>query len=61
MGRTSLAASFDSEGQEAACRVAVRTGRLRSLDERCGYTRCGPFGAYAEDPNSVFMHKVARP
>jgi putative acetyltransferase len=24
---------------------------------RCGYAVGGPFGDYAEDPNSVFMHK----
>jgi putative acetyltransferase len=27
------------------------------LYERSGYTRCGPFGAYAADPLSVFMEK----
>lgn len=29
------------------------------LYERSGYARRGPFGAYAEDPLSVFMHKPA--
>jgi putative acetyltransferase len=24
---------------------------------RCGYERCGPFGAYTDDPLSVFMQK----
>ena len=27
----------------------------RRLYERFGFTRCGPFGSYVEDPNSVFM------
>jgi putative acetyltransferase len=28
------------------------------LYARCGYQRCGPFGAYADDPLSVFMQKT---
>lgn len=39
----------------------LETGYLQheaiGLYERLGYRRCGPFGDYAEDPNSVFMHK----
>ncbi len=27
------------------------------LYARCGYERCGPFGAYTNDPLSVFMQK----
>jgi putative acetyltransferase len=27
------------------------------LYARCGFERCGPFGAYADDPLSVFMQK----
>lgn len=27
------------------------------LYERCGFTRCGPFGAYRNDPLSVFMER----
>ena len=27
------------------------------LYERAGFQRCGPFGAYRDDPLSVFMHK----
>ena len=27
------------------------------LYERCGYSRCEPFGDYQPDPFSVFMHK----
>jgi putative acetyltransferase len=28
------------------------------LYARCGYARCGPFGAYTDDPLSVFMQKT---
>lgn len=28
------------------------------LYERLGYPRCGPFGAYPDDPLSVFMEKT---
>ena len=28
-----------------------------ALYARCGYARCGPFGAYRDDPLSVFMYK----
>lgn len=28
------------------------------LYERCGFERCGPYGAYADDPLSVFMRKT---
>jgi len=28
------------------------------LYARCGYSRCGPFGGYADDPLSVFMEKT---
>ena len=42
-------------------RFTLETGHLQrealTLYERAGYTRCGPFGDYVEDPNSVFMHK----
>src|ERR1700739_4281798 len=29
----------------------------RAVYARCGYTRCGPYGGYADDPLSVFMQK----
>ncbi len=39
----------------------LETGYLQhaaiALYERFGYARRGPFGGYAEDPNSVYMHK----
>lgn len=42
-------------------RLSLETGAMASfapahtLYESAGFTRCGPFGDYAEDPNSVFM------
>jgi putative acetyltransferase len=42
-------------------RLSLETGSMeafqpaRSLYERFGFTACGPFGQYREDPNSVFM------
>jgi putative acetyltransferase len=42
-------------------RFTLETGVLQpealALYERAGYARCEPFGDYALDPNSVFMHK----
>jgi putative acetyltransferase len=40
---------------------ALETGYLQpeaiGLYQKCGYSLCGPFGNYKEDPNSVFMRK----
>ena len=42
-------------------RLSLETGAMeafrpaQSLYESFGFTRCGPFGDYVEDPNSVFM------
>lgn len=44
-------------------RLSLETGAMASftpahtLYESVGFERCGPFGDYAEDPNSVFMTK----
>jgi putative acetyltransferase len=42
-------------------RFALETGYLQPeairLYKKCGYSVCGPFGNYKEDPNSVFMCK----
>ncbi len=53
---------LESEARARGCsRFALETGYLQpeaiSLYLRCGYVRCGPFGDYIEDPNSVFMQK----
>lgn len=57
-----LLALLEGEATARGCRrFALETGYLQpeaiALYERCGYRRCGPFGAYADDPNSVFMAK----
>jgi putative acetyltransferase len=49
-----------ARGREIA-RLCLETGAqndfapARSLYSRFGFTECGPFGTYTEDPNSVFM------
>jgi putative acetyltransferase len=47
--------------QRGYSEFALETGYLQpgaiALYTRCGYEHCGPFGGYAEDPNSVFMRK----
>jgi putative acetyltransferase len=45
-------------------RLSLETGSMvqfepaQSLYKSFGFTFCGPFGGYVEDPNSVFMTKV---
>lgn len=58
-----LIALLESEAGARGCRqLMLETGPLQleaiALYERCGYRRRGPFGAYPDDPNSVFMHKL---
>lgn len=53
---------LETQAQGRGCSAfALETGYLQpeaiSLYARCGYQRCGPFGDYTEDPNSVFMQK----
>lgn len=55
---------LEAQAQDKGCsQFALETGYLQpeaiALYERCGYELCGPFGDYAEDPNSVFMRKNA--
>lgn len=57
-----LLARLEAEAQaRGVSEFTLETGYLQhdaiGLYERLGYRRCGPFGDYAEDPNSVFMHK----
>lgn len=48
-------------GRRGYTRLSLETGAqaaflpARTLYARFGFTECGPFGAYREDPNSVFM------
>ena len=55
---------LESQASAAGLRVfKLETGNKQleaiELYSRSGYVRCGPFGDYAEDPNSVFMSKDA--
>jgi putative acetyltransferase len=46
------------------CRLSLETGSMeyfepaRRLYAKFGFTGCGPFASYKEDPNSVFMTKA---
>jgi putative acetyltransferase len=48
-------------------RLSLETGSMPAfmpahrLYESAGFTRTGPFGAYVEDPNSIFMTLVLAP
>lgn len=61
-GKQLLAFLEQSALAKGCTRFALETGYLQpeaiSLYERSGYVRCGPFGSYQEDPNSIFMRKT---
>jgi putative acetyltransferase len=48
-------------------RLSLETGAMpefepaRQLYARAGFTFCGPFGDYVDDPNSVFMERETGP
>jgi putative acetyltransferase len=53
---------LEAQAQAQGCaQFKLETGCLQlpalALYARCGYVRCGPFGAYAKDATSVFMCK----
>ena len=50
-------AAFARGCRRFALETGYRQAEAIALYERCGYRRCGPFGTYTEDPNSVFMLK----
>jgi len=56
-----LAHVLDEARRRGYARVSLETGSMtafapaRTLYERFGFTYCGPFGDYVEDPHSVFM------
>jgi putative acetyltransferase len=57
-------ALLEAQARERGCRLfRLETGYLQAealaLYARCGYRRRGPFGAYTDDPTSVFMEKPA--
>lgn len=60
-GRALLAHIVDEARRRGYRHLYLETGSApafepaRRLYESVGFSRCGPFGAYAEDPNSVFM------
>ena len=53
-------------GRRGYRRLSLETGSMeafepaRELYARSGFTFCGPFAEYGEDPNSVFMTKELR-
>jgi putative acetyltransferase len=59
-----LAHLLEEAGRRGYRRVSLETGSMeafapaRKLYESFGFTYCGPFGYYVEDPNSVFMTKA---
>jgi putative acetyltransferase len=56
-----LARIFETARGAGLTRLSLETGSwpyfapARALYARHGFTECGPFGEYHEDPNSVFM------
>lgn len=55
---------IDEAGRRGYRRISLETGSMdyfepaRQLYSKFGFTFCGPFGSYREDPNSVFMTKA---
>ena len=60
-GRAILAHIIDVARSRAYDRLSLETGAMQAfkpaqtLYQSFGFTFCGPFGDYVEDPNSVFM------
>jgi putative acetyltransferase len=60
-GRAILAHIIEVARSRSYERLSLETGAMEAfkpaqiLYESFGFTYCGPFGEYAEDPNSVFM------
>ena len=60
-GRAMLAHILQVARERKYERLSLETGSMeafvpaQSLYESVGFERCGPFGDYREDPNSVFM------
>lgn len=63
-GRALLAHLIAEAAARGYQRLSLETGSqagflpAQRLYEQAGFTRCGPFGNYREDPNSVFMTRV---
>jgi putative acetyltransferase len=64
IARAMLAHILDEARRRSYQRVSLETGAMagfapaQRLYESFGFTYCGPFEGYVEDPNSVFMTKV---
>src|SRR5215831_18788623 len=62
-GRAVLAHIIDEAQRRAYERLSLETGAMAAfapahrLYESFGFSFCGPFGDYVDDPNSVFMTK----
>jgi putative acetyltransferase len=60
-GRAILAHIIDVARSRGYRRLSLETGAGRAFEpahrlyESSGFTRCGPFGDYVDDPNAVFM------
>lgn len=60
-GRAILAHMLEAARSRGYERLSLETGTIQAfqpaqrLYQSFGFTYCGPFGEYAEDPNSVFM------
>ena len=59
-----LLSLLESEARSRGCRTFMLETGFRqteaiALYEQFGYKRCGPFGDYSQDPDSVFMVKYA--
>lgn len=60
-GRAILAHILQEARARGYSRLSLETGAMEAflpaqrLYESVGFTYCGPFGEYSEDPNSVFM------
>ncbi len=60
-GRALLTTILDAARSRGHRRLSLETGSQPAFDPAhrlyagFGFARCGPFGDYAEDPNSVFM------
>jgi putative acetyltransferase len=66
-GRAILAHIIETAKARAYTRLSLETGTMQEftpahrLYESFGFTYCGPFGDYLEDPNSIFMSVRLQP
>lgn len=64
VARTILGHLLATAAQRGMGRISLETGSMaffepaHRLYERFGFARCGPFGDYVDDPNSVFMTRT---